>query len=114
MEFTGERYVPELDWPDLSYEHWHRYLWASQFVAGKDVLDVACGEGYGSNFLAKTAGRVVGVDISQETVDHAKNTYNQPNIEFYQGSAGAMPIEGTYLFDIIISFETIEHLDETE
>lgn len=114
MEFTGERYVPELDWPDLSYEHWHRYLWASQFVAGKDVLDVACGEGYGSNFLAKTAGRVVGVDISQETVDHAKNTYNQPNIEFYQGSAGAMPIEGTCLFDIIISFETIEHLDETE
>ena len=41
MDFTGERYVPELEWPEISYEHWHRYLFATQFVQGKRVLDIA-------------------------------------------------------------------------
>jgi GT2 family glycosyltransferase/SAM-dependent methyltransferase len=111
MEFTGERYVPNLDWPEISYEHWHRYLFASQFVAGKKVLDIACGEGYGASLLAATARTVVGVDLEPETIEHAANTYRRPNLEFRCGSADAIPVEGEAVFDVVVSFETIEHLD---
>jgi ubiquinone/menaquinone biosynthesis C-methylase UbiE len=87
MEFTGERYVPELDSPEISYEHWHRYLYASQFVAGKTVLDVASGEGFGSDLLAQTAGDVVGVDIDEASVAHASSRYVRDNLEFLHGAA---------------------------
>jgi GT2 family glycosyltransferase/SAM-dependent methyltransferase/glycosyltransferase involved in cell wall biosynthesis len=111
MEFTGERYVPNLDWPELSYEHWHRYLYASQFVAGKSVLDIACGEGYGSNLLAGLAKNVVGVDSDLETVKHASGKYSRPNLEFRCGTAETIPIQGKHLFDVVVSFETLEHLE---
>ena len=66
MEHTGERFLPEIDGAYISYEHWHRYLFASSFVAGKSVLDVASGEGYGSALLALTAASVVGVDVAED------------------------------------------------
>lgn len=110
MEFTGERYLPEIDAAEISYEHWHRYCWAAQFVAGKRVLDIACGEGYGTSFLAEHASEVVGVDISSEVIAHASQAYFKANLHFYSGPADAIPIEGAALFDVVVSFETIEHL----
>ena len=66
MQFTGERFIPGIEDPraaavhrTLACEHWHRYLFATQFVAGKRVLDIACGEGYGSCLLAERAGPVL-------------------------------------------------------
>lgn len=111
MEFTGERYVPELQWPEISYEHWHRYVYADSFIAGKTVLDVACGEGYGCRWLAEKARRVVGVDISAEAVRHANERYGRDNLTFLEGSAEALPFVESGLFDIVTSFETIEHID---
>lgn len=112
LPFTGERYVSHINIPEISYEHWHRYLWAEQFVQGKVVLDIASGEGYGSNLLADSAARVVGVDISEESVQFAASKYLQANLEFYVGSAAQIPIEGENIFDVIVCFETIEHLSE--
>jgi SAM-dependent methyltransferase len=110
MENTGERYLPSCHPADMSCEHWHRYLYARQFVQNKDVLDVACGEGYGSFLLSETAHRVVGLDISTDAIDHASAAYVQPNLEFKAGDAARIPISGTAHFDLIVSFETIEHL----
>ncbi|OWK46496.1 class I SAM-dependent methyltransferase [Fimbriiglobus ruber] len=107
---TGERYLPDLDGADILYEHWHRYFFATQFVAGKSVLDVASGEGYGSALLARTAGSVVGVDLDAAVVATAGDKYRAENLTFCQGSAAALPISGQHLFDVITSFETIEHL----
>lgn len=112
MESTGERYSPEMRDPQISYEHWHRYLYASQFVKGRVVLDVACGEGYGSNLLAEEAERVVGVDISQEAIGHAVIKYVRENLTFRVGSAAAIPLMEGGGFDVIVSFETLEHLTE--
>jgi GT2 family glycosyltransferase/SAM-dependent methyltransferase/glycosyltransferase involved in cell wall biosynthesis len=112
MEFTGERYVPTLDAPEISYEHWHRYLYALTLVEGKTVLDIACGEGYGTALLAQKATRVVGIDVNVEAVAHAARTYLQPNLEFRTGCAEALPIAESQVFEVIVSFETIEHLDE--
>lgn len=89
-------------------QHLHRYAFASVFANRKRVLDIACGEGYGSNLIAQIAEAVVGVDIDEETVHNAKNKYQRQNLIFQLGSASAIPCEDKY-FDIVISFETIEH-----
>ncbi len=106
-----ERYAPWLDLPEVAFEHWHRYLLAAQFVAGKTVLDVACGEGYGSWLLADLADKVFGVDIDEQTIQHASSKYVKENLSFLTGSAVQIPIPGEDLFDVIVSFETIEHLN---
>lgn len=113
IEFTGERYVPT-EVGDIRYEHWHRYGWTAQAIAGLEVLDVACGEGYGSAILAAQAKRVVGVDISAEAVAHATTTYEGvANLSFLNGSASALALPAGS-FDAVVSFETIEHLTEQE
>ena len=112
MDFTGERYVPT-EGGEIRHEHFHRYAWVAPLVAGKSVLDVASGAGYGSALLARTAASVVGVDISAEAVEHARAAYSQANLSFMEGSAASLPLaDGS--FDVVVSFETIEHLLEQE
>jgi ubiquinone/menaquinone biosynthesis C-methylase UbiE len=93
MDFTGERYLSDMDQPEISYEHWHRYLYATQFVKDKVVLDIACGEGYGAFTLAKHANKVIGVDIAQEAISYAASKYFCENLELRLGSATAIPVE---------------------
>jgi SAM-dependent methyltransferase len=118
MEISSERYHPMIDNPVLgpyepyiSYEHYHRYLYAIPFAIGKNVLDIACGEGYGSALLATHAASVVGVDVSAEAVAHASRKYVRDNLRFLRSGAEFIPIPEHHSFDTIVSFETIEHLD---
>jgi len=112
MDFTGERYVPT-EGGEIRHEHFHRYAWVAPLVAGKSVLDVASGAGYGSSLLARTAASVVGVDVSAEAVEHARAAYSQANLSFIEGSAAKLPLADES-FDVVVSFETIEHLLEQE
>jgi glycosyltransferase involved in cell wall biosynthesis/ubiquinone/menaquinone biosynthesis C-methylase UbiE len=114
MEFTGERFLPDLNFPEISYEHWHRYLYAAQFVKGKNVLDIACGEGYGSSLLAQSAGHVIGIDIDPKTITYASSKYIQSNLEFKVGSLDNIPLGDDTSLDGIISFESIEHISEEQ
>ncbi len=112
LKDNGERFMPE--WRgDTELEHLHRYQLTLELVAGKRVLDVASGEGYGSAILATRAGHVIGVDLSPDAVEHARERYARPNLEFRQGSATAIPLEGGSV-DVVVSFETLEHLPEHE
>jgi len=114
MEMTGERFIATFDEPDINYEHWHRYLYARSFVAGKVVLDIASGDGYGSFLLASSgASRVTGVDIALEAVQHARKNYRLPHLEYLVGSVAAIPVAAASI-DVLVSFETIEHVDETQ
>ncbi len=106
----GERFLPRFS-GTIALEHYHRYFLARDIVTGRDVLDVACGEGYGSNLLAQVATSVVGVDIASEAVEHARMAYPANNLQFEQGSAVAIPLDDDSV-DIVVSFETIEHLSE--
>lgn len=110
MKFTGERFVPT-EQGEIRHEHMHRYAWCAPLVAGKDVLDIACGEGYGSALLARLARSVQGVDISDEAVRHAKTQYHGiPGLEFLRGDASEIPLTDDSV-DVVVSFETIEHHD---
>lgn len=112
LEFTGERYTPEYA-GDIELKHVHRYILALQLVKDKVVLDIACGEGYGSSILSKSAKFVYGVDIDQNTITHAKKRYNVDNIEFRVGPAHKIPIDDSSI-DVVVSFETIEHHEKQE
>ena len=109
LPWTGERYLPEIT-GDIELEHLHRYAIARDLAYGKDVLDIACGEGYGSELLATVARKVTGVDISEETIAHAARKYVRPNIAFAVGSCACIPLADASV-DLVVSFETIEHHD---
>jgi GT2 family glycosyltransferase/2-polyprenyl-3-methyl-5-hydroxy-6-metoxy-1,4-benzoquinol methylase len=110
VEFTGERFVPDLDNPELEVEHVQRYLSVVDLVKDKVVLDAACGEGYGSYLLAQHAKQVRGIDISEEAISHAASKYNKNNLEFTQGSVDSLDLPAQSV-DVVVSFETIEHID---
>lgn len=110
LEFTGERFTPECV-REIRYEHLHRYAFARELVAGKSVLDAACGEGYGSALLAGTAAAVTGVDLSGESIDHARGRYRLPNLAFAAADCLDLPF-GDHSFDCVVSFETLEHLED--
>jgi ubiquinone/menaquinone biosynthesis C-methylase UbiE len=113
LEFTGERFVPGIA-GEIAHEHWHRYAFARRFCAGKRVLDVACGEGYGSALLAGAATSVVGVDIDAGAVAHARASYAEmAGVRFEEGSAASLPMADASV-DVVVSFETIEHLPRSD
>lgn len=110
-EFTGERFMPDCK-REIWYEHWHRYVFASTLLAGRNVLDVACGEGYGSHLLAARAADVVGADIDLATVCHARARYGaQDNLRYVPASCHSLPFRDG-AFDGVVSFETLEHVPE--
>jgi SAM-dependent methyltransferase len=109
LPLTGERLLTgEPD--EVTLEHLHRYALALDFCRGRRVLDIASGEGYGSNLLAGVAESVKGVDISAEAVEHARGKYRRPNLEFLRGAADDVPLPPGSV-DTAVSFETIEHHD---
>jgi SAM-dependent methyltransferase len=106
LEYTGERLVPEFAGGSTFWAHIYRYRFALQFVLGKSVLDIACGEGYGSAALSTRAKNVIGMDVSYEAIEHARSRYG---LDARIGSAEAMPLPDASV-DTVVSFETIEHL----
>lgn len=111
-EFTGERYIPHcftVD-EDVSLMHMGRYNFAKDYAKNKIVLDIACGEGYGSSLFSKESKQVIGVDIDESAITNANEKYREDNLLFKIGSVENIPIEDESV-DVVASFETIEHVD---
>jgi ubiquinone/menaquinone biosynthesis C-methylase UbiE len=110
--WTGERLETFIHTRD-TIEHLHRYAIVSNYIKDKIVLDIASGEGYGSNLMSEKASVVYGVDIDEATVLAAKAKYKKENLKFLTGSASKIPLEDNSI-EVAVSFETIEHHDKHE
>lgn len=109
-----ERWVKGFIDKKIEEEHLARYQYALNFVPNKTVLDVAGGSGYGSYILSKegNASKVISIEIDMEAVKYAEIKYPLKNIE--RLCKDALKIDFQEEFDVIVSFETIEHLDDYE
>ena len=109
LVLTGERTLPDVPAENYWYRrHLAVYEWIAGRVAGLRVVDLACGEGYGSNALARRASEVVGVDANPEAHEHARLRYRRPNLRFERGLVESF--EGP--FDAIVFLQTIEHVSD--
>ena len=109
LALTGERTLPDV--PAENY--WFRrhlvvYEWIAARIAGGRVLDMACGEGYGSDVLADSAVRVVGLDANPEAHEHARLRYTASNLTFERGLVETYGESGS--FDAVVFLQTIEHV----
>lgn len=116
LDFTLERYDPAYDrhpsFPMIfiGAPHWARYRWAAQFCRGKCVVDIACGSGYGTSYLAQVAQQAIGIDHDRSVIEYCRRTY--PTARFYCADAQCFKL--TQPVDVIVSMETIEHLPSPE
>jgi 2-polyprenyl-3-methyl-5-hydroxy-6-metoxy-1,4-benzoquinol methylase len=115
MDFTGERVVLGKSKSLIENEHLARYRFAAQLVEGKRVADIACGTGYGTEMLALSGARSVhGMDISEDAVAFCKKHHSAPNATYSVANAQKLAAILDNEFDIVVSFETIEHLHGVE
>ena len=111
LPLTGERTLPDV--PEENY--WYRrhvavYEWIAERCSGLRVVDLACGEGYGSELLARSAAEVIGVDANPEAHEHARLRYPLPNLRFER----ALVEEFREPRDAIVFLQTIEHIQDAE
>lgn len=109
LNWTGER-LETFVYTENTIEHLHRYALAIKLCQNKTVLDIASGEGYGSNILSEYAEHVIGVDIDQNAIELANKKYGKNNLVFKFGKAHQIPVL-TNSIDVVVSFETLEHHD---
>lgn len=98
---------------DIYREHIDRYIFAAKQTRGKSIMDVACGTGYGAHHMAEAgAKRAVGADISIDSVNYARSRYGEnKKTSFVCADGIRLPfMDGS--FDVVVSFETIEHLEK--
>jgi SAM-dependent methyltransferase len=109
LPLTGERTLPDV--PEENY--WYRrhlvvYEWIGERVTDRRVVDMACGEGYGSDVLARSAAAVIGVDANPEAHEHARLRYTRPNLRFERDL-----VEGfSEPSDAVVFLQTIEHVQD--
>jgi 2-polyprenyl-3-methyl-5-hydroxy-6-metoxy-1,4-benzoquinol methylase len=109
LSLTGERTLPDV--PEENYwfqRHLAVYRWIGERVAGLDVVDMACGEGYGAAELARRAARVTGVDANPEAFEHARLKYTRPGVEFERDLVQSWSGE----CDAVVFLQTIEHVED--
>lgn len=109
LELTGERTLPDV--PEENYwfrRHLAVYEWTGEQVGGMRVADLACGEGYGSDVLARTAADVVGIDANPEAHEHARARYVSPNLRFERDLVEN--VSGP--LDAVVFLQTVEHIED--
>ncbi len=110
---TGERILLEKETPLMIARHFCAYKFAKDFVGGKTVLDIGCGEGYGFDFLASYANDVLGIDYDKDVINYAQDKYNKQNLQFLV--LDIKDLSGlSKKFDVISSFQNIEHIRDTD
>ena len=111
LRLTGERTLPDV--PAENYwfrRHLAVYEWIAERCAGLDVVDMACGEGYGVEVLARRARRVTGVEANPDAYEHARLKYTRPGVHFVRD----MIERYSEPWDAVLCLQTIEHVQDPE
>lgn len=111
LALTGERTLPDV--PQENYwfrRHLAVYEWIGARTIGRDVVDLACGEGYGADVIARAARSVVGVDANPEAFAHARLRYTRDNLSFERGPVETWSRE----CDAVAFLQTIEHVHDPD
>jgi 2-polyprenyl-3-methyl-5-hydroxy-6-metoxy-1,4-benzoquinol methylase len=111
LHLTGERTLPDV--PEENYwfrRHLAVYEWIGQRVHGRRVVDLACGEGYGSAVLGRTAASVVGVDANPEAYEHARLKYTSGTVRFERDMIETWSGD----VDCVVFLQTIEHVQDPD
>jgi 2-polyprenyl-3-methyl-5-hydroxy-6-metoxy-1,4-benzoquinol methylase len=111
LELTGERTLPDIPAENYWFQrHLAVYEWIGARVVGLRVLDMACGEGYGSEVLSRSASSVVGVDANPDAHEHARLRYRRQNLRFDRGMVENYGEPSS--FDAVVFLQTIEHVQD--
>ena len=112
LALTGERTLPDVPAENYWYQrHLVVYEWIAERVAGRRVVDLACGEGYGSAVLAAGgAATVVGVDANPEAHEHARLRYTGERVSFQRALIEGWKGE----VDTVVFLQTIEHVRDPD
>ena len=111
LELTGERTLPDVPVENYWFRrHLAAYEWIADRCAGLDVVDMACGEGYGVEVLSRRARRVSGVEANPEAYEHARLKYTRPGVRF----ARDMVERYSEPCDVVVFLQTIEHVPDPE
>jgi cyclopropane fatty-acyl-phospholipid synthase-like methyltransferase len=109
--FAGGSWLPAESSKRIQEDHLERYRFAARFAPGRRVLDIACGPGYGTKLLADAGAREAeGVDLDEQAVAYASEHFGSATTVFRQGDI--CTYHGSPPYDLITSFETIEHVDD--
>jgi ubiquinone/menaquinone biosynthesis C-methylase UbiE len=106
---TVERILPEDEPQGIVSIHLKRYQFAASYCQGKQILDAATGVGYGADYLAQVADSVIGIDIDPVAINYGKSKYHSNNLQLEVADVTQTMFADSQ-FDVICSFETIEHL----
>ncbi|MDD5255020.1 MAG: class I SAM-dependent methyltransferase [Candidatus Omnitrophica bacterium] len=108
---TGERILLEKESPLMIARHLSAYVFASELVRQREVLDIGCGEGYGSFYLAGHARKACGIDYNDQVISYAQGKYRKDNLSFRVLDVRRLAELGER-FSAVCSFQFIEHLRE--
>ena len=113
LELTGERTLPDVPAENYWFQrHLVVYEWIGARVAGLRVIDMACGEGYGSEVLSRSAASVLGLDANPQAHEHARLRYRRQNLEFDRGMVENYGQPCSY--DAVVFLQTIEHVHDPQ
>jgi 2-polyprenyl-3-methyl-5-hydroxy-6-metoxy-1,4-benzoquinol methylase len=108
----SERWIPGFLYKVTEEEHLDRYNYIINLTADKNILDIACGSGFGSYIIATegNAKQVIGVDLDNDAIRYANHKFQHNKIKRF--AEDAVKFKYKEKFDVIISFETIEHIQD--
>ena len=109
------RIVPKENWRDeaeyVSYlRHFASYHFAKEYTQDKLVLEIGCGAGYGTNFLASKSSHIIGVDTSEQAIEFCNKQYKKENLEFQTFNGINLPFDDSF-FHVCVTFQVIEHIN---